>query len=91
MESIDKSAVYARELEAGYLLGFYYLVFWKNYYNDKSTWELASAILHLRKLISTFHKNHPNKPTAISLSINLTSLIAKHTTLLNVNSKRKRG
>ncbi len=38
---------------------------WKKY-----TWELLSAVIHLRKLISTFHKEHPEKPIAISLLLN---------------------
>ena len=37
VESICDSAVYARESEAGYLLGLYYLVSWKGYLVDKST------------------------------------------------------
>ena len=37
VESICDSAVYAKELEVGHLLGFYYLVSWKNYFEDKST------------------------------------------------------
>ena len=37
MEGICDSAVYARESKAGYLLGLYYLVSWKGYYEDEST------------------------------------------------------
>ena len=37
MEGICNSVVYAKELEAGHLLGLYYLVSWKGYLEDKST------------------------------------------------------
>ena len=38
------SVVYAMELEAGHLPGLYYLVNWKGYPEEESTWELASAV-----------------------------------------------
>ena len=44
VESIRNSAVYARELEAGHLPGFYYLVSWKSYPKDKNTWEPALVV-----------------------------------------------
>ena len=91
VEGICNTAVYIRELETGHLPGLYYLVFWKDYPKDKSTWEPALAVQHLRKLVSTFHKNYPNKPTATSLPIDLAPLIAKCTTPPNVNGKQKRG
>ena len=90
MEGIRDSAVYARESEAGHLPDFYYLVSSKSYPEDESTWEPVSAMQHLRKLVSTFHKNHPDKPTATSPPIDLAPPITKRTTLPNVNSKRKR-
>ena len=37
VEDTRDGAVYARESEAGYLPGFYYLVSWKDYPKDKST------------------------------------------------------
>ena len=91
VEGIRDSAVYARESEAGHLPGLYYLVSWKGYPEDKSTWEPASAVQHLRKLVSTFHKDHPNKPKATFPLIDLAPPMAKHTALPNVNGKRKRG
>ena len=36
VEGIRDSAVYARKLEAGHLLGLYYLISWKGYPKDKS-------------------------------------------------------
>ena len=89
LEGICDSAVYARESEAGHLPGLYYLVSWKGYPKDKSTWEPASAVQHFRKLVSTFHKNHSDKPTAISPPIDLASPMAKRTAPPNINGKRK--
>ena len=91
VEGIRDSAVDAKESEAGHLPGLYYLVSWKSYPEDESTWEPASAVQHLRKLVSTFHKNHPDKPTATSPPIDLAPPMAKRTAPPNVNGKRKRG
>ena len=91
VEGICNSAIYTRESEAGHLLGLYYLVSWKSYLEDESIWEPASAVQHLRKLVSTFYKDHPDKPTATPPPIDLAPLMAKRTAPPNVNSKRKRG
>ncbi len=77
-EAICDSAVYARESE-GHLSGFYYLVLWKSYTEEENTWEPASAVLHLHKLISTFHRNHPEKLTATSPPIDSAPLMARPT------------
>ena len=61
------SAVYAKESAAGHLPRLYYLIFWKGYPEEKSTWEPTLAVQYLRKLLSAFHKDNPNKPTATSL------------------------
>ena len=37
VEAIWDNAVYARELESGHLLGFYYLVSWKRYPEEENT------------------------------------------------------
>ena len=87
VEAIRDSAIYAKESELGHLLGLYYLVSWKGYPEEENTWELASTVQHLRKLISLFHKDHPDKPTATSLAINTTPPMARPTELL----KRKQG
>lgn len=36
------------------------------YPEEENTWEPAWAVQYLRKLIITFHKDHPAKPTATS-------------------------
>ena len=91
VEGICDSAVYAGESEVGHLLGLYYLVSWKGYPKNKSTWEPASAVQHLRKMVNTFYKNNPNKPIATSPPIDLAPLMANCTIPPNVNDKRKRS
>ena len=76
IEAIKDSAVYAKEAE-GQLPGLYYLISWKGYPEEKSTWEPSSAVIHLRKMISTFHKDNPEKPTATSLPLNSAPPMAK--------------
>ena len=79
VKAIRNSAVYARESESNHLPGLYYLVLWKGYLEEKNTWELALAVQHLRKLISLFHKDHPNKPTATSPAIDTAPPTARPT------------
>ena len=78
VEGIRVSAVYAKESE-GHLPRLYYLVSWKGYPEEENTWEPTSAVQHLRKLISSFHKDHPDKPTATSKAINNAPPMAKPT------------
>ena len=89
VKAIWNSAVYARESELGHLPGLYYLVSWNGYPEEKSTWELASAVQHLKKLISLFHKNHCDKLTATSSAIDTTPPIAKPTAKSTEPTKRK--
>ncbi len=63
--AIIDSAVYGQQVN-DQMLGLYHLVLWKDYPEEENTWEPSSAVIHLRKLISTFHKEHPEKPTATS-------------------------
>ena len=79
MERIWDSAVYAKESATGHLSGLYYLVSWKGYPKEKNTWEPASAVQHLRKLIITFHKDNLNKSTATSPPTNTPPPIAQPT------------
>ena len=93
MEAIWDSAVYANKLELGHLPGLYYLVAWKGYLKEKNTWEPLLAIQHLKKLISFFHKDYPEKPTATFLPINSALLIARPTVkpTAKVTTKQKQG
>ena len=95
VKAIWDSTVYAKESESGHLLGFYYLISWKRYPEKKNTWELASAVQHLRKLISSFYKDHSDKVTATSLAINTASPMTRPTIRLTVKffkpSKQKQG
>ena len=91
VEVIWDSAVYARESESGHLSGLYYLVSWKGYPEEENTWEPASAVQHLRKLISSFHKDHPDKPTATSPAIDTAPPMARPTVKPTEPLKRKRG
>ena len=79
LEGIRDSAVYAMESEAGHLLGLYYLVDWKGYPEEESTWEPASAVQHLRKLLSKFHRENPTKPTATCLPVDSAPPMARPT------------
>ncbi len=78
VEAIYNNAVYARESE-GHLPGLYYLVSWKGYPEKENTWEPASTVLHLRKLINTFYHDHPEKPTATFPPIDSAPLMARPT------------
>ena len=76
VEAIRDSAVYAKEAN-GHLLGLYYLVAWKGYPKEENTWEPSSIVLHLQTIVSTFHKNHPEKPTTILAPLDSAPPIAK--------------
>ena len=92
VEAIKDSAVYAKEAE-GHLPGLYYLVSWKGYPEEESTWEPSSAVMHLRKMISAFHKDHPEKPTATSPPLDFAPPMAKPSVKPPVkpSAKQKRG
>ena len=79
VKAIWDGAVYARESKSGYLSDLYYLVSWKRYPKEENTWEPASAVQHLRKLISSFHKDHLDKPTATSPTTDTAPPIARPT------------
>ena len=66
VEGIWDSAVYEKKSAADHLPGFYYQISWKSNLEEENTWEPASAVQHLQKVIRTFHKDNPNKPTATS-------------------------
>lgn len=66
---ICDNAVYPKESESSHLLGLYYLISWKGFPEGENRWEPTSAIQHLQKLVSIFHKDTLDKPTATSTLI----------------------
>ena len=86
VEAIRDSAVYAKEAD-GHLLGLYYLVAWKGYPEEESTWKPSSAVMHLRKIVRTFYKDQPEKPTATSAPLESAAPIGKPTTQLPAKQK----
>ena len=91
VEAIWDSAVYAKESKS-HLPGLYYLVIWKDYPEKENIWEPVLAVQYLGKLITSFYKDHPEKPTATSPLINsappMTRPIAKPAKPI---TKRKQG
>lgn len=77
VKGIYDSVVYARESKNHYLPDFYYLVLWNDYFEEKNIWKLASVKQYLRKMISTFHKNYPDKLSITSSPINIPALMFK--------------
>ena len=96
VEGIRDSAVYAKESATGHLPGLYYLVSWKNYPEEENTWEPASVVQHFQKLISTFHKDNPAKPTTTSPPVDTAPLMARPIVIRSRSeptkaTKQKRG
>ena len=92
VEVIIDSAVYAKKAKR-HLPGLYYLVSWKDYPEEKSTWEPSFAVMHLRKMISTFYKDHPEKPSATSPTLDSALPKAKPLVkpLVKPSAKQKQG
>ncbi len=94
VEAICDSVIYAKELDSGHHLpGLYYLVSWKSYLEEKNTWEPATAVLHLCKIISTSYLDHSEKPTVTSLLIDSAPPIVRPTVKFRAeaSSKQKQG
>ena len=90
VEAIWDSVGYTNKLESGYLSGFYYLVAWKSYPEKKNTWKPLSAVQHLKKLISSFHKDYPQKSIATSPLINSAPPMARATVKPTTNRNQSR-
>ncbi len=89
VEAIINSAVYGQQAN-DQMPGLYYLVSWKGYLEEENTWKLSSAVIHLRTLISIFHKEYPEKPTATSLPLDSAPPMARPTILKEPKQKRGR-
>ena len=90
VEAIWDSAVYAIELELGHLPGLYYLVLWKGYLEEENICKRASAVQHLRKFISSFHKNHLDKPIVTFFIIDIAPPMDRPTVKLLAKQKQGR-
>ncbi len=88
VEAIQDSAVYANKSEGGHLPGLYYLVSWKSYPEEENTWEPTLAIQHFQRLVSTYHRDYPEKPTATSSPVDFAPLMARPTDKPTNKSKR---
>lgn len=89
VETIWDSAVYTKKSELNYLLGIYYLVFWKNYLKKKNICKPYLIVQHFKKLINLFYKDYLNKPTAISKIIDTVLPIAKP--IIKFSTKKKQS
>ena len=88
IDGIRDSAVYAKE-SAGQLPGLYYLVSWKGYPEEENIWEPASAIQHLRRLVTAYHKDNPEKPIATSAPVDTAPPMARPSAPLRPTAKPK--
>ena len=79
VKAIINNAVYGKQANNDKMLGIYYFILWKDYPEEENTWEPLLAVIHLRKLINTFHKEHPEKPTATSLPLDSALPMARPT------------
>lgn len=76
MQEIKDSSVYSKEIK-GNLPGLYYLIFWKDYPQEKTIWGPTLVVWHLQKLINIFYKNHFDMLIAIFPLVNNAPLMAK--------------
>ncbi len=90
VKAIIDSAVYGQQANSNQMPSLYYLVLWKGYPEEENTWEPSLAVIHLRKLISIFHKEYSEKPTVISPSLDSAPPMAKPT-VPKQEPKQKRG
>ncbi len=90
VKAIIDSAVYGQQANNSQMPGLYYLVLWKGYPEEENTWEPSLAVIHLRILISTFYKEHPEKPIATSPLLDSAPLITRPTIPKKPNQNRGR-
>ena len=65
-EAVRDSCVFKEgEMDEKSPTGLYYLVHWKDLPESENTWEPASQIRHLKKVVREFHSANPDKPRSI--------------------------
>ena len=79
VNGIWDNAIYAKKSATRQLPGLYYLVSWKGYHEEKNIWEPALAIQHLQRLVTAYHKDNLEKPTATSLPVDMAPPMARPT------------
>ena len=84
IKAIINTVVYDKEAVNNQISGLYYLILWKSYLEEKNNSKSLTVVMHLRKLIRTFYKEHLEKSTAIFLTLNLTLSMAGSTVLKNL-------
>lgn len=88
VKAIQDTTIYARKTK-GQLLKLYYLILWKSYLKKENTWEPLSEVQYLKRMISVFYKNYPDKPIATSNFVNATSSMGQ-TTIKPIKSTQPR-
>ena len=78
VETIQDNAIYVNKAK-DHLSSLHYLVAWKDYLKEENTLKPSSVVQNLKKLISFFLKNHPEKLFVTFSPINSAPLIAKTT------------
>ena len=86
-KGIWNSTIYTKVLDAGYLLRLYYLVFWKSYLEEEDTWKSSLTVMHLQKIVNTFHKDHLGKLIVTSPPLDSALPMAK--LIIKLFSKKK--
>ena len=64
-------------------------MFWKDYPEEEDTWEPCLAVIYFWKIVSTFHKNHLEKPTLTSPLLDTVPSIVQ--LIIKLPAKQKRG
>ena len=81
---IKDSVVYTKEAKRN-LPNLYYLVSWKDYLKEESTWE---PVMHLQKMISIFYKDYSKKQTVIFFPLNSAPSMTKPSVKLSTKQKQ---